>query len=442
MFDRRGLMAAGTAAALFAPGLARAQMADTRPYGTPAGTRPFGPDVYRERRARLMAQLKGGVALIYGAATIDRSSDVAGVNRQNSDFAYLTGIVDEPGAALILAPGERVHREFLFLPPINPEVDRWDGIRLSLTEELKRRVGIGKIYRTSSLGSQLSTVAARAGAMHYLGPIGHPDGAVPRELDIYGRVAARVPGTRIVNSSGLLAAMRLVKEPRELELMRRGVAATRRGILAVMRAARPGMREVDLKAILETEFRAGGGTGFAYSPIVAVARNSAILHYTAGETVIQAGDLILLDVGAEHQFYATDITRTFPVDGRFTPEQRRIYDIVVAAQDAASARLRPGAFYEDLNQASIDVIARAGHADDYFHGVGHFVGLDVHDPGDQSKPLPAGAVLTLEPGIYLQGRNFGIRLEDQFLVTAGGHENMSRDVPRTAAEIEAAMAAR
>ena len=439
MFDRRNFLTASAAAALASSVPALGQ-ADTRIYGTPAGTAPFPPEVYRERRQRLMQQIKGGVALIYGAATIDRSSDVAGVGRQNSDFAYLTGIMDEPGAALILAPGERTHREYLFLPPINPEVDRWEGIRLSITEELKRRVGIEKIYRTSSLGSTLADVAARAGAMHYLGPVGHPDAAMPRELDIYGRVAARIPGTRIVNSSGLIEAMRLVKEPRELDLMRRAIAATRRGILAVMKSARPGMTERDLKAILETEFRAGGGTGWAYSPIVAVARNSAVLHYTAGDNVIRAGDLILLDVGAEHNFYASDITRTFPIDGRFTPEQRRIYDIVLAAQDAAAAQLRPGAYYEDLNKTASDVIARAGHADDFWHGLGHFVGLDVHDAGESSKPLPAGAVLTIEPGIYLPQRNFGIRIEDEYLVTANGRELLSRDIPRTAAEVEAAMA--
>ena len=441
MFDRRGFMTSMAAAAV-ASTAGRAQVADDRAYGTPSGTRPFGPEVYRERRHALMQQMKGGVALIYGASEIDPSSSVAGVGRQNTDFAYLTGIVDEPGAALILAPGERTYREFLFLPPVNPEQERWDGIRLGLTEELKRRVGIEKIYRTSSLGSLFATLASRGTTMHFLGPAGHPDAAVPRELSLYSRVSERVPGTRIVNSSALLPAMRLVKEPRELDLMRKGVAATQRGIVAVMRAARPGMSERDLKAILESEFRAGGATGMAYAPVIGVARNSAVLHYTGGDNVIRPGDLILMDVGAEHEFYATDVTRTFPIDGRFSDEQRRIYEIVLAAQEAAAARLRPGAYYEDLNKTAADVIARAGHADDFFHGLGHFVGLDVHDPGDTSKPLPAGAVLTLEPGIYMQRRNFGIRLEDQFLVTPSGSQNMSGAIPRTPAEIEAVLAGR
>ena len=162
----------------------------------------------------------------------------------------------------------------------------------------------------------------------------------------------------------------------------------------------------------------------------------------AATTTIRAGDLILADIGAEYGLYAADITRTFPVDGRFTPEQRRIYETVLAAQDAAARKLRAGAVYEDLSRAATDVIEAAGHRDDFWHGLGHFVGLDVHDVGDYAAPLPAGAVLTIEPGIYLPQRDFGVRIEDEYLVTASGSEHLSRAIPRTVAEIEAVMAGR
>ncbi len=427
----------GFAAALAAaPALAQ----DDRRYGLPAGTRPFGPEVYRERRARLMAQLGGGVAVVYGPATIDLGATVAPVDRNQSDFAYLTGILDEPGAALLLAPGERTHREFLFLPARDPETERWEGSRLPIGQELRARSGFTKVQRIAGLGPMLTNAVSRAGAMHYLGPLVGPDFPVPRELDIYGRVAARVPGSRIVNSAGLVQAMRLVKEPRELALMRRAIAATERGMRAAMRAARPGMREFELKAIIENEFRAAGARRLAFASIVGVARNSAVLHYVGGDNVIRAGDMILCDIGAEVDFYAADITRSFPVDGRFSPEQRQVYETVLAAQDAAAARLHPGAHYEDLQAAADAVMTRSGRRDDFWHGLGHFVGLDVHDVGDYAKPLPAGAVLTIEPGIYLPERNFGVRIEDEYLVTPGGAEHLSRAIPRTVAEVEAAMA--
>jgi Xaa-Pro aminopeptidase len=224
--------------------------------------------------------------------------------------------------------------------------------------------------------------------------------------------------------------------------MRKAIAATGRGMLAAMRAARPGMKEFELKAIIENEFRAAGARGLAFPSIVGVARNSAVLHYMGGDNEIRSGDLILADIGAEYDHYAADITRTFPVDGRFTPEQRGVYDTVLAAQAAAAAKLRAGAVYEDLVRAATDVIEAAGHRDDFWHGLGHFVGLDVHDVGDYAQPLPAGAVLTIEPGIYLPARDFGVRIEDEYLVTASGNEHLSRAIPRTAAEIEAAMAGR
>jgi Xaa-Pro aminopeptidase len=404
--------------------------------GSPAGTSPFPPEVFRARRQRLMEMMGGGVALIYSAASL--SSDGPGGGRQDSDFAYLTGIHDEAGAALLLAPGERRYKEFLFLAGRNPDSERWEGERLMLGQSVRERTGFERVSRSASVGARLVDLAGRAPRLHYLGPIAAPTAPVPPALALYQQLTARLPGSSIVNSSGLLPAMRRVKEPGELALIRRAIGATERGLRAGMAAVRPGMREFELKRIMESEFVAGGATGLAFPSIVGAARNGAIAHYSGSDAVIGADDLIVADVGAEVGHYAADITRTFPASGRFSPEQRAVYQTVFQAQEAAMQRLRAGALHEDMSAAATDVIRAAGHGDDYIHGLGHSIGLEVHDPEDLLQPIPAGAVLTIEPGIYLSGR-FGVRIEDDFLVTARGYEHLSAGVARAIDAVEAAV---
>ena len=441
MLDRRGFMAGATGALLGLSGtFAAAQTlrpGATGP-GSPAGTSPFGPEVFKARRQRLMELMGGGVAVVLSAPSLASDS---GVGRQDPDFAYLTGIHDEAGAALLLAPGERTYKEYLFLAPRDPDTERWEGERLMLGDAVRERTGFERISRSGRLGSRLIELAGRAPRLHYLGRIASPDSPVPPALALYQAVTARLPGASIVNSSGLVRAMRRVKEPRELALIRRAIAATERGLLAGMAAVRPGMREFELRRIIESEFAAAGATGLAFPTIVGTGRNGAAAHYPGGDGVIGAGDLIVVDAGAEVGHYAADITRTFPAGGRFSPEQRSVYETVLRAQEAAMRGLRAGAVHEDLAEAATAVIRAANHGDDFFHGLGHGIGLEVHDPEDLSQPIPAGAVLTIEPGIYLAGR-FGVRIEDDFLVTGSGHEHLSRGVPRTIEAVEAAVGRR
>lgn len=442
MLDRRVFLAGAAAGSMLASaGAAQTLIPGPGGYGSPAGTSPFPPEVFKERRRRLMERMGGGVGVVHAARDL-MTDAVGGLARQDSDFAYLTGIQDEAGAAIVLAPRERTYKEFLLLAPRNPETERWEGERLPLGQGLRERTGFDRVLRSSSLGGLVASLAGRAPELHFLGPAGSPDGPVPAALELYGRVAGRLPGVRIVNSAHFIREMRVVKEPRELALIRQAIAATERGLAAGMRAARPGMHEIQLKQIIEAEFRAAGAQALAFDSIVAAGRASAVLHYTGGDGLIRAGDLILCDLGAEVGRYAADVTRTFPVDGRFSDEQRAVYETVLRAQEAGMARLRPGAIFEDLHAAADGVIRQAGHGDDFWHGLGHFVGLDVHDAGDMSQPLPAGAVLTIEPGIYLPARGFGVRIEDDFLVTANGYEHLSRGVPRSVADIEALLAAR
>jgi Xaa-Pro aminopeptidase len=439
MLDRRSLLAGATFSLTIAA-KARAQVFPPAGYGSPLGTSPFPPEVFRERRQRVMDTLKTGVAVIYGADAIPSDAAVEPPFQQDGDFAWLTGLVDEPGAVLVLAPEEHESRETLLLPSRDPEVERWGVERLPLGAEIERRTGFARVKRAGSLGLLVSELAERRKQLRFLGPITSATAPPPPALELYRKVEAHVPGVSIVDDSALMPRLRFVKEPRELEQMRLAMAATRRGHLAVMRQVRPGWTERQLKELIEAEFRAGGGQGLAYDSIVGSGRNAASLHYTEAEGPVRAGDLILIDAAASVGGYATDVTRTFPASGKYTPEQRAVYELVQQAQEAAMAKLKAGAYYEDLSNAARDVFRRAGRIDDFYHGLGHPVGLDVHDPGDLTQPLPAGAVITIEPGLYVQSAGYGVRIEDDFLITPTGFERLSAGIPRTISEIEACMA--
>lgn len=387
-----------------------------------------------------MEKLQDGVAVVYGADAVESDAAVVPPFVQNGDFAWLTGIVDEPGAILIMAPTERTFREWLFLPSRNPEVERWEVERLPLGTLLEHRTGFARVMRTGKLNELVTELTGRSKTLHFLGPIVPASAPKPKALDLYGKVMERVPGTSIKDDSALLPSLRIVKEPRELDMIRRATRATAMGHIAAMKQVRPGWSEAQLKAALENGFRSGGGDGLSYDSIVATSRNAASLHYTGGTGVIGANDLILIDAAASVGGYASDITRTFPASGRFSPEQRDLYNLVLAAQAAAVAKLKAGAYFEDLMETSKDVFRKAGRVDDFYHSLGHFVGLDVHDVGDYSKPLPAGAVITMEPGLYVQSANYGIRVEDLYLVTPTGSQWLSEGIPRTIDEIEAVMA--
>lgn len=439
-FNRRSLLTGVAATTATLSIRVHAQALPPSGFATPGGTSPFPPEVYRERRSKLMATLKDGVAVIHGAGRDATSGPVSPPFFQNGDFAWLTGIVDEPGAVLVLAPAERTFREFLLLPTRDIEAERWDVERLPLGSLIEQRTGIQRVRRANTLDGLVTALASRSKALHFLGPIASAGAPVPAALDLYSRVSARVPGCSIKDQSALLPALRTIKEPRELDLMQKALAATTTGHRAAMKGVKPGMTERTLTAILENGFRDGGGQGLSYDSIVATGRNAASLHYAHGNAVIGAGDLVLIDAAASVGTYACDITRTFPASGKFTAAQRADYNLVMAAQDAAARLLKPGVIHEDMTEAANTVFRKAGRIDEFTHGLGHFVGLDVHDAGDYTKPIPAGAVITIEPGLYNQHTNQGIRIEDLYLVTPTGAQRLSTQIPRTTDEIEAFMA--
>ena len=244
------------------------------------------------------------------------------------------------------------------------------------------------------------------------------------------------------DSVGMLWRLRMQKEPRELELIQHATDATVAGHLEGMRRVRPGMHEYELKQIIEDTFRKNGARRLSYPSIVGGGPDGCVLHYPNDDRVIGDGELVLVDAGAEYDHYATDVTRTFPANGKFTPEQRKIYEVVLRAQKAALAKVRPGAKFQELEDAAQKVIAEAGYYDYFIHGVGHHVGLDVHDGAyfyTTEIPLAENAVITVEPGIYMPGKRIGIRIEDTVLVTKDGPKILSEKLPRDPDEIEKVM---
>jgi Xaa-Pro aminopeptidase len=407
----------------------------------PLGTEPWGPEVFRARRNQLMSQMKTGVGLVLAADRVDYEVDA----RQDANFLYLTGLTDEAGAVLLLSPQE-TKKEILYLLSSIPERERWTGYRASLpSRALEARIGFEVIRRIDPLGSgafgtTFSYRVHRWHDMHFFGPAVGYSSELPKVLDIYSKTSARVPGARSVDSIGMIAKMRMIKEPREIEKISKATDIAVLGHLEAMRRVRPGMREWDLKQIVEDTFRKNGSRRLAYGSIVGAGPDGCVLHYPRDDRVIQDGELVLIDAGAEFDHYASDVTRTFPANGKFSPEQRRVYEAVLRAQQAAMDKIRPGVTWDELSDTASKVLADAGYYDYYIHSLGHPVGLEVHDANLPDVPLAEGMVITMEPGVYMPEKRIGIRIEDMILVTKNGYKNLSEKLPRTPDAIEKLMA--
>lgn len=395
-------------------------------------------EVFKDRRARVMEALDGGVAVLYGAT--DSSGIVKGGFVQDSNFYYLTG-VSEPGAALVLAPGEHRHKEILYLKPRDPEIEDWDGRREPLGDALNEKLGFERVARTNRLPRELTAMLQRSQKAVFLGPIVGASSELPRELKMLRDAQARVPGSSLENMADLLPEMRRIKDEGEIELIRKAVDITGKGIVAAMRSVEPGMLEFQLQSILENTYQMEGAQFLGFGTILAAGPNATVLHYGTNNQPIAESGLVLVDTGASWQHYTADVSRTFPVSGKFSEREKELYELVLKAADTAIANIRPGAdHYNDLHLVAKGVLEEAGYAEYFIHGVGHFVGLDVHDAGNYALPLQEGVVLTIEPGIYIPDEGIGIRIEDVVLVTKTGAELLSRSIPRTVEEIEAAMA--
>ena len=428
------------------------------------------------RRRKQLMRMAGDEAILVLPAAPERvrSHDTHYPYRQDSDFWYLTGF-EEPSAVLVLVPGRAHGEALLFCRERDPEREGWDGPRLG-PERACEALGFDDAYPIDDLDDILpGLLEGRSRAYYHFGR------DTDFDLKLIGwlnRVREQVrhgaqPPHEFLELGHLLDELRLFKSAEELKLMQRAADIAIVAHEAAMRAVRPGMHEYELQAELEREFRRADAVP-AYGSIVGAGANACVLHYVANSAQIRDGDLVLIDAGAEHRCYASDITRTFPANGRFNKEQRALHDAVGAAQAAALAQARPGVPYEAMHAAAVESltegllklgllkgalqknIADGNYKRFYRHKTGHWLGLDVHDVGDyrldgESRLLEPGMVLTVEPGLYIapddttvhaRWRGIGIRTEDDVAITRDGHRMLTQKLARSADEIEALMARR
>jgi Xaa-Pro aminopeptidase len=407
---------------------------------------------YRARRIALAKLMKDGALLLFAPTEAEGPNDLYGF-RQDDNFYYLTGW-SEPGAAVFI--NANPYSEALFLPPHNTTQEKWTGPKLG--PENAQAPSLTGFDTVESLDKVYDT-------LHKVLP--QPRARVYSELGADGRsTPSTAPlewlrrGNSFPNSVAfedvrpLLARLRMVKDAGELQLITRAVEASEAAHRAALKAIRPGITEREISALMQYEFGKRGCDRPAYAPIVGAGFSSTVLHYSENSGTMQDGDIVVMDVAGEYSMYASDITRTAPVNGKFTQRQREIYNIVLGAQDAAMKAFQAGKSKlasrtdpDSLYKVAFEYINSHGkdlHGEplgQYFiHGLGHHVGLNVHDANDPSAPLVTNMVFTLEPGIYIPEEKLGVRIEDMFYVDSGGKLVMlTRNLPRTADQVEESM---
>ncbi|MHC4429659.1 MAG: aminopeptidase P N-terminal domain-containing protein [Planctomycetota bacterium] len=389
---------------------------------------------YESRREKVLAALRNAVGMVFAGRG---NQGLDGISRPHPHFEYLTGISDEPGAVLVLDPTHPVEarREMLFLAPLNRERERWDGYRPEIDEQLRERSGFQSIYRTDTLSRLLTASVVRAKRAACLHPLAQYDRPLSPDLEVFRKLQQRIPGLSVEDRSEVLARMRMVKSRNEVALIQRAIDITAGGFEQMMRTLKPGMGEFDVKTTIEHAYRTQGSREDAFPTIAGSGLNSTVLHYLANDQTLADGDLICVDSGAVWSSYRADITRTVPVNGKFTPRQREVYEVVLKAELAAIKAVKPGARLAAIDKAARRVITQAGFGDAFIHSIGHHLGLETHDIGLE-EPLKVGAVVTIEPGIYLPDEKIGIRIEDDVLVTREGSRVLSSKIPKTVSALE------
>ncbi|MBE9066169.1 aminopeptidase P N-terminal domain-containing protein [Leptolyngbya cf. ectocarpi LEGE 11479] len=431
---------------------------------------------YQQRRQAVMNVIGQGTAVFGSAPTAVMHNDVEHPFRQNSDFFYLTGF-NEPDAIAILAPHHEEHQFVLFVRPKDKEKETWSGRRTGV-DRAKEKYGAHIAYPIEELAEKLPQYVENADRLYY--QFGNDGRLDQHMLTLWQRILAKYPKrgrgpVAIEDGRLLMQQFRRVKSDSELDQMRKAVAISAKAHNHAMAIACPGRYEYEIQAEMEHIFRLGGALGVAYPSIVASGSNACILHYVENDRQMQADELLLIDAGCAYGYYNADITRTFPVGERFTPEQRILYELVLEAQLKAIEAVQPGRPFNDFHDAATRIITEGlvdlgllvgkvdtlieekKHKAFFMHGTGHFLGLDVHDSGilrnpDKTwQPFAPGNVVTVEPGIYIapnyepaegqpaveeRWRGIGIRIEDDVLVTSAGHEILTAAVPKSLSAME------
>lgn len=432
---------------------------------------------YREmklRRKELMAQMEpNSIALLASAPPRLRNNDAEYLYRQNSDFYYLTGFSEEH-AFLALIPGRKQGECVLFCQEKDRQKELWTGVLMG-PDAACEELGIDDAFPIGDIDDILPGLIEGRDRVYY--SMGKDDKFDDQVMDWVkvirnkAKMGAHPPGEFLVLDH-LLHELRLFKSAGEIKLMQQAAKISAEGHRRAMACCRPGIKEYEMEAELLYAFTRNGSRAPAYSSIVAAGENACILHYNSNDAEVKEGDLVLIDAGCEYEYYASDITRTFPATGKFSPEQKAIYQIVLDAQVAAIAAVKPGALWDAPHKASVKVITQGlvklgllkgrasqlikeeAYRDFYMHRVGHWIGMDVHDVGDYKiddrwRLLEPGMVTTIEPGIYIapdnkkvekRWRGIGVRIEDDVVVTKQGNKILSEGIPKTVDEIEAFMA--
>lgn len=437
-------------------------------------TRIPKPEYARRRKALMELMEPNSIAILPAAPMYIRNRDVEHVYRQDSDFQYLSGF-PEPEAVIALIPG-REHGEYvLFCRERDPERELWDGLRAGQDGAIAE-YGADDAFPIGDIDDILPGLIEGRDRVYYA--IGTNEAFDHRLMEWIKTIRGKArqgaqPPSEFVALDHLLHDMRLYKSSNEVKVMKHAAEISARAHIRAMQASRAGLFEYHLEAELDYEFRKGGAKMPAYGSIVAAGRNACILHYRENDAPLKDGDLVLIDAGCEIDCYASDITRTFPVSGRFSPEQKAIYELVLKANEEAFKHIAPGKHWNEAHEATVRVITAGlvelgllqGEVDQliaseaykpfYMHRAGHWLGMDVHDVGDYKiggewRVLEPGMAMTVEPGIYIAAdnqnvakkwRGIGVRIEDDVVVTKNGCEILTGGVPKSVAEIEALMAA-
>ena len=409
---------------------------------------------YQARRAKLRSAINGP-AVLFGYTSHQDAGELA-VFFQEENFYYLTGH-SEPDAALLLIPDSADGkssdgpREILYLPPRNPNAEKWGGPKMGPEDPgIAETTGFQAVEPFANLRTDLANLAKTYSTFYTELPPKQENG-YPHLTIWSGWVRSILPQSTIDDVAPALASLRQIKSAGEIALIQKAVDASVDAHIAAMKMMRPGLFEYQIAARMKEVHEMEGCSREAYAPIVGTGFYSTVLHYDALKNEIKDGDVVVIDVAGEYGGYAADITRTLPANGKLTARQREIYEIVLGAQNAALAAIKPGAVFfggpKSVHQVAYDYINTHGHdlhgntlGRYFFHGVGHHLGLDVHDPSDRISPLQAGMVITDEPGIYIPEENIGVRIEDDVLVTQDGNQLLSAKLPRSPDEIEKIMA--
>jgi Xaa-Pro aminopeptidase len=412
---------------------------------------------YKMRRQKLLERIKDGVVILVGA----REEDLGEVGRfkQKNDFMYLTG-VETPAAYMMLIPAglfpEKPAQETVFIPARNLYQERWTGPQVGPGKDAEQKFGLQEVASAATFKERLTAMlsappfkveAGKTPAKLYTILPGATNALTIRELEFVQMVRQIAPQVQIADVSSIIAELRKIKSPAEIALLQKAIDITGEAQQDVSQTIKPGVFEYQAQAALENAFTRNGAERPGFPSIVGSGIYSTVLHYNENRKKIESGDLVVVDIGAEYSYYTADITRTYPANGKFTPRQREIYQLVLDAQRAAEKAFKLGqSSLGQLNKVASDVMKasslrdRQGNTlDKYFiHGLGHWLGMDVHDVGAYGN-LPVGSVFTIEPGIYIPDEKLGVRIEDDYLVTEKGLVKMSANIPSEPEQIERLM---